>query len=150
MATVRSGLAINDASVACWHSKYHYNVERPVGYINKHINPNWNVASLTSTGFLGSTPSFPAYPSGHSTFAAAGFAALAQVFGENMSITDRCHENRTDFNGKPRSFNSFSELAFEDAYSRIYLGVHWRMDCEEGLRLGYQVARKVNALPFKK
>ena len=150
MATVRSGLAINDASVACWHSKYHYNVERPVGYINKHINPNWNVASLTSTGFLGSTPSFPAYPSGHSTFAGAGFAALAQVFGENMSITDRCHENRTDFNGKPRSFNSFSELAFEDAYSRIYLGVHWRMDCEEGLRLGYQVARKVNALPFKK
>jgi membrane-associated phospholipid phosphatase len=150
MAAVKSGLALNDASVACWNSKYYYNVERPVTFINKHINPNWNVASLTSTGFLPASPGFPAYPSGHSTFGAAGFAALASVFGENVSITDRCHENRTDFNGKPRSFNSFSELAWEDAYSRIYLGVHWRMDCEEGLRLGYQVARKVNALPFKK
>jgi membrane-associated phospholipid phosphatase len=150
LAAVKSGLALNDASVACWNSKYYYNVERPITYINKHINPNWNIVSLTSTGFLPGTPGFPAYPSGHSTFGAAGFAALASVFGENVSITDRCHENRTDFNGKPRSFNSFAELAWEDAYSRIYLGVHWRMDCEEGLRLGYQVARKVNALPFKK
>jgi PAP2 superfamily len=149
-AYVKSGLAVNDASVACWYSKYYYNVERPVTYINKFINPNWNVASLTSTGFLPGTPPFPAYPSGHSTMGAAGFAALAQVFGENISITDRCHENRTDFNGKSRSFNTFSEMAWEDAYSRIYLGVHWRMDCEEGVRLGFQAARRVGALPFKK
>ena len=150
LAAVRSGLAVNDAAVACWHSKYYYNVERPVTYIQKVINPNWNVLSLTSTGFLSSTPSFPAYPSGHSTMGAAGFAALAQVFGENISLADRCHENRTDFNGKPRSFNSFSEMVLVDAYSRIYLGVHFRMDCEEGMRMGYQAARRVAALPFKK
>jgi membrane-associated phospholipid phosphatase len=150
LAYVKSGLAVNDASVACWYSKYYYNVERPVTYINKFINPNWNVASLTSTGFLSGTPPFPAYPSGHSTMGAAGFAALAQVFGDNVSITDRCHENRTDFNGKSRSFNTFSEMAWEDAYSRIYIGVHWRMDCEEGVRLGFQAARRVGALPFKK
>jgi membrane-associated phospholipid phosphatase len=150
MAQVRSGLAVNDAAVACWFSKYYYNIERPNTYINKVINPNWNVASLTSTGFLPATPPFPAYPSGHSTMGAAGFAALAQVFGENITITDRCHENRTDFNGKPRTYNTFSELAWEDALSRIYLGVHWRMDCEEGVRLGFQTARRVNALPFKK
>jgi membrane-associated phospholipid phosphatase len=150
MASVRSGLAVNDAAVACWYSKYYYNIERPVTYINKIINPNWNVLALTSTGFLPGTPPFPAYPSGHSTMGAAGFAGLAQVFGENISLTDRCHENRTDFNGKPRAFNTFSEMAWEDAISRIYLGVHWRMDCEEGVRLGFQAARKVNALPFKK
>jgi membrane-associated phospholipid phosphatase len=150
LAAVKSGIGVNDAAVACWYSKYYYNIERPVTYINKVINPNWNVAKLTSTGFLPSTPPFPAYPSGHSTMGAAGFAGLAQVFGENVTLTDRCHENRSDFNGKSRSFNSFSEMAQEDAISRIYLGVHWRMDCEEGVRLGYQVARKVSALPFKK
>jgi membrane-associated phospholipid phosphatase len=150
MAIVKSGLAVNDAAVACWHSKYYYNVERPVTYINKFINPNWNVASLTSTGFLAGTPGFPAYPSGHSTMGAAGLAGLAQVFGESVTLTDRCHENRSDFNGKPRSYNTFSEMAWEDAYSRIYLGVHWRMDCEEGVRLGFQAARRVAALPFKK
>ena len=150
VAAAKSGIALNDASVACWNSKYVYNIERPVTYIQNFINPNWSIRTLTSTSFLTSTPSFPAYPSGHSTFAGAGFAALAQVFGENISLTDRCHENRTDFNGTPRSFNSFSEMAWEDAYSRVYLGVHWRMDCEEGLRLGNQIARRVGALPFKK
>jgi hypothetical protein len=72
------------------------------------------------------------------------------VFGTNYALTDRCHENRVDFNGKPRSFNSFYEMAEENALSRIPLGVHWRMDCEEGLRLGYLCGRRVNALPFKK
>ncbi len=150
MSAVKVGLALNDASVACWHSKFTYNVERPVSYITKFINPNWNVASLTSTGFLGSTPSFPAYPSGHSTFGAAAAEALTSVFGYSVALTDRCHEGRTDFNGKPRSFNSFYEMAEESAYSRIPLGVHWRMDCSEGVRMGYQIGRRVNNMPFKK
>jgi membrane-associated phospholipid phosphatase len=150
MASVKVGLALNDASVSCWNSKFVYNVERPVTYINKMMNNSWNIASLTSTGFLPSTPSFPAYPSGHSTFGAAAAEALVSVFGANYSLTDRCHEGRSDFNGKPRTFDSFYDMAAENAYSRIWLGVHWRMDCEEGLRLGYVVGRRVNALPFKK
>ena len=150
MAAIKVGLSLNDASVACWNSKFIYNIERPATYINKFINPNWNVLSLTSTGFLSSTPSFPAYPSGHSTFGAAAAEALTSVFGYSIALTDRCHEGRADFNGKPRSFNSFYEMSEENAYSRIPLGVHWRMDCSEGLRMGYQVGRRVNALPFKK
>ena len=127
-----------------------YNVERPVTYIAKMMNNNWNIASLTSTAFITSTPAFPAYPSGHSTFGAAAAEALTSIFGSNFSLTDRCHEGRSDFNGKPRSFDSFYDMASENAFSRIWLGVHWRMDCEEGLRLGYVVGRRVNALPFKK
>jgi hypothetical protein len=150
MAAVKVGLSLNDASVACWNSKYIYNIERPVSYISKFINPNWNVTNLTSTGFLSSTPSFPAYPSGHSTFGSAAAETLTSVFGSNVALTDRCHEARTDFNGKPRSFNNFYEMAEENAYSRIYLGVHWRMDCSEGIRMGYNIGRRVNNLPFKK
>lgn len=150
MQAVKVGLALNDASVSCWNSKFHYNVERPVSYIQKNINPSWNVGKLTSTGFLPSSPSFPAYPSGHSTFGAAAAEALVSIFGANYAMTDRCHENRSDFNGKPRTFQSIYDMALENALSRIYLGVHWRMDCEEGLRLGYQIGRRVNALPFKK
>lgn len=150
MAAVKVGLALNDASVSCWNSKFVYNVERPSTFINKIMSNNWNVLSLTSTGFLKSTPSFPAYPSGHSTFGAAAAEALVSVFGANYAMTDRCHEARSDFNGKPRYFESFYDMAVENAYSRIWLGVHWRMDCEEGLRLGYVVGRRVNALPFKK
>lgn len=150
MAAIKVGLSLNDASVACWNSKYIYNIERPVTYINKVINPSWNVSSLNTNGFLASTPSFPAYPSGHSTFGAAAAEALVSVFGANYSLTDRCHEGRSDFNGKPRTFDSFYDMAYENAFSRIWLGVHWRMDCEEGVRLGYLIGRRVNALPFKK
>ena len=151
MAAVKVGLSLNDASVACWNSKYVYNVERPVLYINKFIQPSWNVGALTTNSFLPGTPSFPAYPSGHSTFGGAAAEALVSVFGANYILTDRCHEGRTDFVGsKPRTFDSFYDMAHENAFSRIYLGVHWRMDCEEGLRLGYVVGRRVNALPFKK
>ena len=148
MAAVKVGLALNDASVACWYSKYHYNIERPVGYIHKMFNPNWNVAALTSTHFLQATPSFPAYPSGHATFGAAAAVALTSVFGDNYRLTDNCHKARTDFNGAPRTFNSFYDMANENAESRIWLGVHWRMDSEEGLRLGYLTGQRVNDLPF--
>ena len=150
MAAVKVGLSLNDASVACWNSKYVYNVERPITYINKFVQPSWGISSLTTNSFLPGTPSFPAYPSGHSTFGGAAAEALVSVFGANYTLTDRCHEGRTDFNGKPRTFDSFYDMAAENAFSRIWLGVHWRMDCEEGLRMGYVVGRRVNALPFKK
>jgi hypothetical protein len=41
-------------------------------------------------------------------------------------------------------------MANENAYSRIPLGVHWRMDCEEGVRFGIEIGRRVNDLPWKK
>jgi hypothetical protein len=65
------------------------------------------------------------------------------------AFTDLCHQFRTEFLGTPRSFSSFREMADEDAYSRIPLGVHFRMDCEEGVRLGELAAQRVLNLPWK-
>jgi hypothetical protein len=65
-------------------------------------------------------------------------------------MTDRCHENRVEFAGIPRAFGSFYEMAYENAISRIPLGVHYRMDCEEGVRFGTVIGRKTNELPWKK
>lgn len=144
-------LALSDVGVACWYSKYVYNLERPVSYIRKTISPTW--ASMLNNplkAVRGITPSFPSYPSGHSCFGGAAAVVLTDIYGANYAMTDRCHEGRTEFLGKPRSFNSFDEMATENAYSRIDLGVHFRMDCEEGLRMGYAIGRKVNALNWKK
>ncbi len=151
MVAVKVGLSLNDASVGCWNSKYVYNVERPLNYIQDVLGyTSWNVYNLTSTHFLTSTPSFPGYPSGHSTFGASAAEALSSIFGYNYHMTDRCHQYRTDFNGQPRSFTSFYAMAEENAISRLYLGVHYRMDCSEGVTFGYDIGKKVNALPFKK
>ncbi len=145
------GMALNDAAVGCWNSKYHYNVERPDTYIKKVIDPSYKPNLYNPlTGDEGVTPSFPAYPSGHSTMGAAGAETLASVFGYAYSMTDRCHENRTEFEGKPRTFGSFYEMAEENAWSRVLLGVHWRMDCDEGVRYGTVIGREVNKLPWKK
>lgn len=150
-AYAKTGMALSDAAVACWHSKYFYNVERPQSYIQRVIDPNW-ACSLDNpiTGDKGFTPPFPAYPSGHSTMGAAGAEALASVFGYAYSMTDRCHEHRNDFLGMPRTFGSLFEMAQENAWSRVPLGVHFRMDCEEGVRHGTVIAREVNKLPWKK
>lgn len=145
------GVGLSDAAVGCWNSKYIYNIERPVSYIRRTIDPNWStklnnpIASLT-----GVTPPFPAYPSGHSTFGGVAAEVLTSIYGASYAMTDRCHEGRTEFIGKPRSFNNFYEMAQENAISRIPLGVHFRMDCEEGLRMGFAIGRKVNQLAWTK
>lgn len=145
------GMAQHDAAIGCWNSKYHYNLERPQSYINRNMDPSWK-PNLNNplTGDEGITPNFPAYPSGHATFGAAGAEAIASVFGYSYSMTDRCHENRPEFFGMPRTFASFVEMAHENAWSRVPLGVHFRMDADEGMKYGTRIGQAVNRLPWKK
>ncbi|HNM27943.1 MAG TPA: vanadium-dependent haloperoxidase, partial [Saprospiraceae bacterium] len=151
VCNAKLGLALNDAGVGAWNSKYYYNVERPETYIRRVIDPNWHTnLDNPITGDKGITPSFPAYPSGHATFGAAGAEVLASMFGYAYAMTDRCHETRGEFIGKPRTFGSFYEMAQENGWSRVPLGVHFRMDAEEGVRYGTEIGRQVNNLPWKK
>jgi hypothetical protein len=71
-------------------------------------------------------------------------------FGADNEFTDHCHYGRTEFNGYPRTFTSWKQMAEEDAFSRIPLGVHIRMDCTEGLRLGNAIAVKALDLDLSK
>jgi membrane-associated phospholipid phosphatase len=149
--TALVGLASSDAGVGCWYSKYYYNVERPETYIKRVIDPTWEPALENPlTGDKGISPSFPAYPSGHSTMGAAGGEALSHIFGYSYGMTDNCHKYQNLFEGTPRTFSSFNEMADENAWSRVPLGVHYRMDCEEGVRFGREIARSVIRLPWKK
>lgn len=145
------GVGLSDVGVACWNSKYLYNTERPVSYIRRTIDPKWS-SKLNNplTNVQGVTPPFPAYPSGHSCFGAVAAEILTDIYGATYAMTDNCHKGRTEFQGAPRSFNNFYEMAHENAYSRIALGVHYRMDCEEGLRMGYVIGRRVNQAAWKK
>lgn len=150
-AVAKMGLALNDFGVACWHSKYVYKVERPENFIKREIDPTWEPLLLnTVNGVAGITPAFPAYPSGHSTFGGGGARILTDVFGANYTFTDNCHKDRVEFEGKPRTFDSFEEAGHEDAISRVYLGVHFRMDCEVAEAFGRKIAKRVIELPWKK
>ncbi len=139
---LKVGLALNDAAICCWNSKYLYNLERPETYIHKVFNKTWQP--------LFHTPPFPSYPSGHSIFGAAAAEVLTSLYGTEYGLTDKSHKGRDEFMSTPRKFHSFYEMAFENAFSRIALGVHFRMDCEEGLRLGFLIGKKVSAIQIFK
>jgi membrane-associated phospholipid phosphatase len=148
------GMGLCDAGIRAWHQKYTYNYERPIDYI-REVMPgsaasNWNSIMCPDGSGRYFTPPFPAYPSGHATFGAVAAEIFSDYFGENYKFTDRCHEGRVEFIGKPRTFNSFREIAEENAYSRLPIGVHFRMDATSGVALGYGVGKKVNRLPWRK
>jgi hypothetical protein len=139
---LKLGFSLNDAAVSTWADKYEYMVMRPNVYIHEFIDPEYQT-NLFRLVFW-PNPSFPGYPSGHSTFASAAAGIFIDKFGDVTNFTDRTHEGRIEFRGTPRQFSTFSEMAEENAFSRIPLGVHIRMDCTEGLRLGYEISDAVN------
>lgn len=142
---LKLGFAMNDANVSAWDDKYTYNTERPSTYIQEYINGDFetNLARLV----IVPNPSFPSYPSGHATFASAAAGVFIGQFGTDaINFTDRSHEGRVEFRGEARTFSSFTEMAYENAYSRVPLGVHIQADADEGLRLGYEIANAVNGM----
>jgi len=67
------------------------------------------------------TPYFPSYPSGHSVISGTAEVILSYFF--------------------PPEAERLRELAEEASISRLYGGVHFIEDLEEGLRLGRQIGR---------
>src|SRR5262249_31252576 len=144
-------LALADAVIRIWESKFHTNIDfwRPVTGIRQAAidgNPA-TVADPTWSPLLDFTPPFPSYASGHSSMGGAFAGVLATVFG-NDNITSTIGTDEPIVQSVTRTFTSFSQAGFEDALSRIYLGVHWRMDCEAAYATGLTIGQFVasNAL----
>jgi hypothetical protein len=135
----RLGIALADAFVACWHSKFEYDLVRPVTYIHRVIDPAWQPLLIT--------PPFPEYPSGHSTQSAAAAEVLTAAFGEDFAFTDTTHDD----DGLPsRSYTSFRAAAEEAGISRLYGGIHFRSAIERGLAQGRCVGAYAVALRTRK
>ena len=164
-------VAMADAAIACWESKYYYDFWRPVtgiresdpgtGPTGKGDNNPATVGDPTFTP-LGApasnlngpnfTPPFPSYPSGHASFGGALFQTLRRFYGTDdiafTFVSDEFNGVTKDNNGNvrpymPRSFDSLSQAEEENGQSRIYLGIHWRFDKTEGIAQGRRVANYV-------
>ncbi|MCB0648533.1 MAG: vanadium-dependent haloperoxidase [Saprospiraceae bacterium] len=136
----RIGMAVHDAFVNCWKSKYEYNLVRPVTYIKKTIDPSFTT--------ILATPPFPEYTSGHSVQSGATAAVLEGLFGLNYNFVDSTHAERTDINGAPRFFHSFEEFADEAAISRLYGGIHYRRAIDLGVDQGRKVGAEIMKIKF--
>ncbi len=81
---------------------------------------------------------------------AAAAEVLTQLYGGHCELTDRSHDGRQEFRVRPRHFRSFREMSLENSLSRILLGVHFRIDCEEGLRLGTLIGEAAGNVAVRK
>jgi hypothetical protein len=135
-------IAVADAFISCWKSKYEFNLLRPITYVRDVIDPTW-------TPIL-NTPPFPEYSSGHSVQSSATAQVLSDLFGYRYSFIDRTHEMRKDIVGTPRLFASFFDYAEEAAISRLYGGIHFRDGIHFGLKQGRIIGEEIGALPFKR
>jgi len=126
MALVGVGLA--DSAIACWDNKYAFWVMRPITAIRTmsdqpFYDPNF-VTPIT-------TPPFPAYTSGHSTFSGCTATVLEHLFPKGKAV---------DAFGRKVSF---AEAAEQAALSRLYGGIHYPSDNDEGLKCGGHIAEVV-------
>lgn len=127
-------LGMADASIVSWDNKYAFNFWRPITAIREDStspDPDWSP--------LITTPPFPSYTSGHSTYSGAASAILGELFGDATSFASAQDGNAAIV----RSFTSFSHAAAEAADSRLFGGIHFRFDNDDGLLAGSALGARV-------
>ena len=170
-------VAMSDAGIAIWESKFHYKFWRPVTGIREAdrwtgptgrgdgnpltvADPTFTPLGAPASNLIGVdfTPPFPAYPSGHAGFGGAIFQILRRFYGtDRISFTFVSDEFNGETRGSdglvrpriPRTFKSLSQAEEENGQSRIYLGIHWSFDKTEGIAQGRKVANWVYDHAFR-
>jgi hypothetical protein len=171
-------VAMADAGIAIWESKFHYKVWRPITGIREADegtgptgagdgnpltvgDPQFSPLGAPASNLQGPnfTPPFPAYPSGHAGFGGALFQVLRRFYGTDRVaftfVSDELNGVTVGNDGEirplvPRSFQSFSQAEEENGQSRIYLGIHWSFDKTEGIAQGRRVADYVYRNAFQR
>ncbi|MEP7264130.1 MAG: vanadium-dependent haloperoxidase [Bacteroidota bacterium] len=129
------GIGLNDAGIVCWRAKFTHSLLRPITYIKTYIDPNWS-------SFI-PTPPFPSYTSGHSTFTSAAATILSKRFGNHFAFNDSTKVS----SGFPvRSYTSLQQAAQEAAISRLYGGIHYDFDNDNGYNCGLMIANNISVL----
>jgi len=127
-----------DAGIACWETKFYYNVWRPENALREmeaKINPGVKVDPDFIPNMA--SPPFPSYTSGHSTFSAAGARLLALWFGTDdieFSVASDA------LPGAVRSFRRLSDAQKEAGMSRVVGGIHTMSDNLEAQKMGVKIA----------
>jgi PAP2 superfamily len=163
LALVNTAMA--EAAIGAWEAKFYYYYPRPVTAIRAATPatapihaplPFWTPlgapVSNGPAGRLNFTPPFPAYPSGHAVFGGAVFQVLRRFFEDDPSfefVSDEYNgqnhdpSEATDRPLTPVTFPSLTKAEEQNARSRIYLGIHWQFDADNGVAQGRAIGNYV-------
>jgi hypothetical protein len=136
--------AMDDAAIAVFDAKYHYNFWRPITAIRNGDRDGNDATERDAswTPFI-DTPMHPEYPCAHCIASAALGAVLRAEIGTGATPT--LSTTSPTATGKVRRWTKISDFIQEVANARIYDGVHYRNSTEVGSAMGKRIGELVAA-----
>lgn len=123
----------------------------PLGAQNTNSDQPYNI-----------TPPFPSYPSGHAVFGGSLFGVLRQFMNPAAKfqfMSDEFNQKNRDVTNYVRCLDSVDKITVkkfcekrtlsidcaerENADSRLFMGVHWVFDADDGINMGNKIAKEV-------
>lgn len=130
-------MAMMDAVISVFETKYHYTFWRPETAIpvadtddNPKTDPDPNF-----TPFI-TTPCHPSYPSAHASIGHAAREVLERLFGEGPHWIELSNPAVPDVK---LQYTSLQEITSDIDDARIYGGIHFRFDQRAGAKQGHQI-----------
>ena len=133
-----AGIAMDDALIAVFDAKYHYNFWRPVTAI-RNGDLDGNDATERDGGWAPfiDTPMHPEYPCAHCIVSASLGAVVAGEIGSGP--TPKLSSASSTAGGAVRTWATVADFVKEVAEARIYDGVHYRNSTEVGSAMGRKI-----------
>ena len=134
-------MAILDASIAAYDTKYFYNTWRPMAAIREGTL-DYNKWTEADGGWspLIATPAFPSYPSAHATLSNAARTVLERVFGKH-DLAISLSSPRAP--GIVLNYTEWKQICDDIDDARIYGGIHFRFEQEAGSHQGQDVGHYI-------
>jgi len=133
-------VAMADAVITCWDSKYFYEFWRPITAI-RLANTDGNPATIQDSTWtpLIVTPAYPEYYSGHQSLDRTSATVLIAYFGDSTPI----ETTSESLPGVTRHWSNFTAAA-DDAYmARIWGGIHFRFAMDDARDVALEIANYV-------
>ena len=134
-------MASNDALVASFWTKYHYNFWRPETAI-REASVDGNPRTDGDIAYLPYilTPCFPSYPSNHGSGSNSGAEVLKRAYGEGHHAITMSNPAQP---GLAFHYTRLDQITDDISDARIYGGIHFRFDQEAGAELGSDIGTYV-------
>lgn len=130
-------MAMADALIAVFESKYTFNAWRPVTAIRgADMAKNDGIQADATWEPLIVTPPHPEYGCAHCIAAGAAVAVLRKFSGGDKINAGFVYPTL----GVPRQWNSLDQITREMEDARVWGGVHFRTAAEHGTQVGRQIA----------
>jgi hypothetical protein len=132
-------MAINDALVVSFATKYRYVLWRPETAIRALDDGNGRTEPLPEFMPFIQTPCFPSYPSNHASGTGAGAEMLRRLYGaggHDITLTNPAVPVTLHY-------TTFNQIIDDVDDARVYGGIHFRFDQDAGNRIAREVATEV-------